>query len=145
MTVKFNLFPCVTTHLSGQILLHVVPGNEDPTFEAPTLQLQVLPLSPEQVGLLLCLVDGIVQHQNHVPSCARMYSETSLRVASCYRLQTWLPDLKVLDVLLLLGQPLLLLFLRCRLVLTQFLAQICFMLEGRHFKYRLSQCSVDRS
>lgn len=46
-------------HLPGQILLHVMPGDEDPTFEPPTLQLQVLPLSPEQVGLLLCLVDDI--------------------------------------------------------------------------------------
>lgn len=30
---------CVTTHLSGQILLHVMPGNKDPAFEPPTLQL----------------------------------------------------------------------------------------------------------
>lgn len=56
---KFGLSR-VTTYLSGQILLHVVPGNKDPTFEPPTFQLQVLPLSPEQVGLFLCLVDDIV-------------------------------------------------------------------------------------
>lgn len=42
-------------YLSGQILLYIVSGDEDPAFEAPTLQLQVLSLSPQQVGLLLCL------------------------------------------------------------------------------------------
>lgn len=47
----------MTAYLSGQVLLHIVPGNKDPAFEASTLQLQVLPLSPEQVGLLLRLVD----------------------------------------------------------------------------------------
>jgi len=46
---------CVTEYLSGQILLHVVSGDEDPAFEASTLQLQVLPLPPQQVGLLLRL------------------------------------------------------------------------------------------
>lgn len=35
------------------------------------------------------------------------------------------PDLEVLDVLFLLGQPLLLLFLGSRLVLTQFLSHRC--------------------
>lgn len=40
--------------------------------------------------------------------------------------------LEVLDVLFLLGQPLLLLFLRRRLVLTQLLAHIFFILEECH-------------
>lgn len=73
--VKLGL-PPVTIYLSGQILLHIVPGNKDPTFEPSTLQLQVLPLSPEQVGLLLRLVDDIVRHQYHVLPCARICSET---------------------------------------------------------------------
>lgn len=38
------------------------------------------------------------------------------------------PDLEVLDVLFLLGQPLLLLFLGSRLILTQFLQHIQFYL-----------------
>lgn len=33
-------------HLSGQILLHIVPGNKNPSLESPTFQLQILPLSP---------------------------------------------------------------------------------------------------
>lgn len=60
----------VTPHLPGQILLHVMPGDKDPTFEPPTLQLQVLPLSPEEVGLFLCLVVDIMYHQHHVLPCA---------------------------------------------------------------------------
>lgn len=50
----------LSPHLSGQILLHIVSGNEDPPFEPPALQLQILPLSPQQVGLLLCLEMNIL-------------------------------------------------------------------------------------
>ena len=67
------------TNLSHQVLLHVVASDENPPLEPATLQLQVLPLSAQQVSLLF--------------------------------------RLKVLEVLLLLGQPLLLLFLGGRLVL----------------------------
>lgn len=110
-------------HLSGQILLHVMPGNKDPTFEPPTLQLQVLPLPPEQVGLFLCLVDDIAYHQYLV--CETLSGYLKIVLGYYHGLQTWRdPDLEVLDVLFLLGQPLLFLFLRCRLVLTQFLAHI---------------------
>lgn len=50
---------CVFNYLPGQILLHIVSGNEDPALEPPTLQLQVLPLSPQQVGLFLRLGNNI--------------------------------------------------------------------------------------
>lgn len=53
----WRLHLCVFNYLPGQILLHIVSGNEDPAFEPPTLQLQVLPLSPQQVGLLLRLIN----------------------------------------------------------------------------------------
>lgn len=63
-TLKWEGALCVTKYLSGQILLHIVSGNEDPAFEAPTLQLQVLPLSPQQVGLLLSLGIDTTLHYN---------------------------------------------------------------------------------
>lgn len=47
-------------HLSGQVLLHIVSGDEDPAFEPPTLQFQILPLSPQQVSLLLSLEINIM-------------------------------------------------------------------------------------
>lgn len=71
------------TYFSHEVLLHVVFGDEDAAFEAAALELQVLPLTAEQVGFFL--------------------------------------SLKVLDVLLLLGQPFLLLLLWGGLVLVQLL------------------------
>lgn len=71
----------MTWYLSGQILLHIMPGNKDPTLEPSTLQLQVLPLSPEQVGLLLRLADDI---SNISIMCSREHSETEQQVGkSC--------------------------------------------------------------
>ena len=67
------------TDLAHQVLLHVVASDKNPPLESATLQLQVLPLSAQQVSLLF--------------------------------------RLEVLEVLLLLGQPLLLLLLGGRLVL----------------------------
>ena len=42
-------------YLSGQVLLHVVAGDEDAPLEAPAFQIQVLALATQQVGLLLRL------------------------------------------------------------------------------------------
>lgn len=46
---------CGCRNLSGEVLLHVVAGDEDSALEAPTFQLQVLSLPPQQVGFLLGL------------------------------------------------------------------------------------------
>lgn len=43
-------------YLPDEVLLYIVFCNEDSAFKAPTFQLQVLALSAEQVGFLLCLV-----------------------------------------------------------------------------------------
>lgn len=53
-------------YLSGEILLHVVSGNKDPAFEPSALQLQVLSLSPQQVGLLLRLERDTVYCRIHI-------------------------------------------------------------------------------
>lgn len=81
-----QLPPLLLSHLPNQVLLQVVAAQEHPPLEAATLQLQVLPLTPQQVGLFLCL--------------------------------------EVLDVLLLLGEPLLLLLLWSALVFIQLLIRV---------------------
>lgn len=58
-------------------------GDEDPAFEPPAFELQVLPLSPQQVGLLLCLEIDIL----------RYYSITVIHVA---QMKTW--EIKFWDI-----------------------------------------------
>ena len=69
-SIKSNIEFRVTKYLSGQVLLNIVSGNEDPAFEAPTLQLQVLPLSPQQVRLLLRLR---IDTMWHYMTCCHVY------------------------------------------------------------------------
>lgn len=76
---------CLVSYLSNQILLQIVAAKEHPSLKAATLQLQVLPLTPQQIGFFL--------------------------------------RLEMLDVLLLLGEPLLLLLLWSALVFIQLLVR----------------------